>query len=418
MSRTVLITGATGTVSTALLKALKGADVNLRALVRDEPKADGLRQQGVEVVIGDLDDARSLPPAFKGVQDTWLLTPNGPRAPEHNMNAVWAARQAGVERIVRLSVVGAAHDAPNRSGRLHALSDRETERCGMRWTVLRPHWFMQNLLNEAGDIAATSTFMLNMASARIGMIDVRDIAECAARVLLDDPDRHHGQTYTLTGPRSLTFDEVADQLKLALDQPVTYLPVSDDTKRKTLLGYGVPTWIVDMLEEYAQAYASGWGDLTTDTVADLLGRPRATSSTSSATTPQRSPRPTTAETDRAPTADSSAAPPPSPQVAGPHSVNVRFCRRPGASALGSEISWWRCLLAFPPLDTSVRMPPLVALVLLASGGGDQRTETKIGSPATDLHRLRRAGLRPRRPALTPVRGRRPPTPRGVGGLFA
>lgn len=273
VSRTVLITGATGTVSTALLRALTGNDVNLRALVRDEFKADGPREQGADVFVGDLGDARSLPPAFEGVHDVWLLTPNGPRAPEHNMNAVWAARQAGVERIVRLSVVGAAHDAPNRSGRLHALSDRETEQCGMRWTILRPHWFMQNLLNEAGDIAATGTFSLNMAAARIGMIDVRDIAECAARVLLDDPDRHHGRTYTLTGPRSLTFDEVADELSLALDRFVTYRPVGDDAQRTTLLGYGVPTWIVDMLEEYAQAYVSGWGDFTTDTVADLLGHP-------------------------------------------------------------------------------------------------------------------------------------------------
>ncbi|GAA2732481.1 SDR family oxidoreductase [Actinocorallia aurantiaca] len=273
MSRTVLITGATGTVSTALVNALEGADVNLRALVRDESKADGLRKRGVEVFVGDLDDARSLPPAFESVQDVWLLTPNSPRAPENNMNAVWAARQAGVERIVRLSVVGAAHDAPNRSGRLHALSDRETEQCGMNWTILRPHWFMQNLLNEAGDISATGTFSLNLASARIGMIDARDIAECAARVLLDTPDHHHGRTYTLTGPRSLTFDEAAEHLGLALGRPITYLPVGDDAKRKTLLGYGVPTWIVDMLEEYAQAYASGWGDFTTDTVADLLGRP-------------------------------------------------------------------------------------------------------------------------------------------------
>jgi uncharacterized protein YbjT (DUF2867 family) len=143
----------------------------------------------------------------------------------------------------------------------------------MRWTILRPLWFMQNLLNEAGDISDTGTFSLNMASARIGMTDVRDIAECAARVLLDDPDRHHGQTYTLTGPRSLTFDEVADQLSLALGRPITYLPVSDDAKRRTLLGYGVPKWIVDMIEEYAQAYASGWGDFATDTVAGLLGHP-------------------------------------------------------------------------------------------------------------------------------------------------
>jgi len=273
VSRTVLITGATGTVSTALMNALDGAEVDLRALVRRAPKADRPYEPSAEVFVGDLDDARSLPPAFAGVQDVWLLTPNGPRAPEHNMNLLWAARQAGVERVVRLSVVGAAHDAPNRSGRLHALSDRETERCGMRWTILRPHWFMQNLLNEAGDIAATGTFSLNMAAARIGMIDARDIAACAARVLLDDPDRHHGETYTLTGPSSLSFDEVARHLGLALGRPITYLPVSDEAKRETLLGYGVPDWIVGMVEEYARAYASGWGDFTTDTVAGLLGRP-------------------------------------------------------------------------------------------------------------------------------------------------
>ncbi|MBN6041071.1 SDR family oxidoreductase [Amycolatopsis sp. 195334CR] len=271
MSRTILLTGATGTVSTALIDALPGAD--LRALVRDESKADGLRERGIEVVAGDLDDARSLPPAFEGVHDLWLLVPNGPRAPENNMNALWAARQAGVDRVVRLSVVGAAHDAPNRSGRLHALSDRETERSGLRWTILRPHWFMQNLLNEAGDIAATGTFSMNMASARLGMIDARDIAESAARVLLDEPDRHHGKTYTLTGPRSLSFDEVAVELEKVLGRSVGHLPVSDDAKRETLLGYGVPKWIVDMLEEYARAYAAGWGDFTTDAVAGLLGRP-------------------------------------------------------------------------------------------------------------------------------------------------
>src|SRR5690606_11137220 len=171
MSRTVLITGATGTVSTALMNALAGTGVALRALVRDESRAP----QGAEIRVGDLDGPKTLPPGFEGVQDLWLLTPNSPRAPENSMNALWAARRAGVERVVRLSVIGAAPDAPNRSGRLHALSDQELEHSGLRWTILRPHWFMQNLLNEADDIAATGTFSLNMDTARIGMIDVHDI---------------------------------------------------------------------------------------------------------------------------------------------------------------------------------------------------------------------------------------------------
>lgn len=272
MTRTVLITGATGTVSAAVMRALNGADVNLRLLLRDRARAELLRQHATEVVVGDLDDARSLPPAFEGVHDLWLLTANSPRAPENSMNAVWAARQAGVERVVRLSAVGAGHDAPTRSVRLHALSDVEVRHSGMRWTILRPHWFMQNLLNEAQDISTTGTFSLNMASARIGMVDVGDIAACAARVLLDGPDRHHGETYTLTGPRAMTFHEVADQLSRSLDRRISYRPVSDDAKRRSLLDRGVPIWITDMLEEYAQAYASGWCNITTDAVGRLLGR--------------------------------------------------------------------------------------------------------------------------------------------------
>ncbi|MEV0649354.1 SDR family oxidoreductase [Phytomonospora sp. NPDC050363] len=273
MSRTILLTGATGTVSTALIAELAESDVDLRALVLDESEADGLLARGVKPYVGDLEDPRTLTPAFEGAQDLWLLTPNSPRAPENHMNALWAARRAGVERVVRMSAIGAAHDAPNRSGRLHALSDREIENSGMRWTILHPHWFMQNLLNEAGDIAATGTFSLNLAAARLAMIDARDIAASAARVLLDDPGRHHGKAYTLSGPRLLSMEEVAEHLGTVLGKPVEYRAVSDETKRATLRGYGVPPWIVDMLEEYAQAYASGWGQYSTDTVAELLGRP-------------------------------------------------------------------------------------------------------------------------------------------------
>src|SRR6187549_1178587 len=122
MTRTVLITGATGQVSGALLRALAGAEnLKLRALVRDPSKGAALQQQGVELSVGDLDEPESLPAAFAGVSDLWLLNAVSPRQPENSMNAVWAARRAGVERVVRMSAIGAAHDAPTRNGRLHAL---------------------------------------------------------------------------------------------------------------------------------------------------------------------------------------------------------------------------------------------------------------------------------------------------------
>lgn len=277
--RTLLITGATGTVSSALIDALQeiGAlqesDCRLRALIRDESRADALRRRGIHPVLGDLDDPRSLPPAFDGVHDLWLLTPNDPQAPAQSSNAVWAARQAGVERVVRLSAIRAGSDAPTRSGRLHALSDRELERSGMGWTILRPHWFMQNLFQETGDIATEGVLRLQMADARLGMVDVRDVAAVAARVLTDEPNRHHGRIYTPTGPSSLSFAQVAEEFTRISDRPVRYAPVADEEVERRLRGFGVPEWIVGMLTEYAQAYRSGWGDFTTTDVRDVTEQP-------------------------------------------------------------------------------------------------------------------------------------------------
>lgn len=272
-SRTLLLTGATGTVSTALLDTLTGSGFRLRALTRSEAGADALRQRGVQPYLGDLDDPRSLPAAFDGVQDLWLLTPNGPRAPEHSMNAVWAARQAGVQRVVRLSALRASTDAPTRSERLHALSDHELARSGMSWTVLRSHWFMQNLFGNAREIATEGLFRLNMDSARLGMVDARDVAAVAARVFTDEPGVHHGRTYTPTGPRSIPLIQVAEDLGQMLGQPVRYVPTPDEDVERRLRGFGVPDWIVGMLTEYAQAYRSGWGDFTTTDVRDVTGHP-------------------------------------------------------------------------------------------------------------------------------------------------
>ncbi|MFI6584473.1 SDR family oxidoreductase [Embleya sp. NPDC050493] len=272
MDRTLLITGATGTVSGALIEALDDCGFRLRALIRDPSKAEALRARGIDVRIGDLDEPRSLPPAFEGVHDLWMVVPNGPRAAENNMNAIWAARRADVERVVRLSAVDAAHDAPTRSGRLHALSDHEVRRSGLGWTILRPHWFMQNLLAEADDIATEGTFRLNTADARLGMVDARDIAALAAKVLTDGPNHHHERIYTPTGPQSIGFADVARQFERVLGTPVRYIPTADDEREARLLGFGVPAWIVGMLTEYARAYASGWGDFTTTDVEDVTGR--------------------------------------------------------------------------------------------------------------------------------------------------
>ena len=274
MSRTILVTGATGSVSSQLIQALliSKADVRLRALVRSPQKAAPLIASGVEAVMADLDEPESLVPIFEGVDDLWLLTPPGPRAPENNMNAIWAARNAGVKRVVRMSAIGAAYDAPTRNGRLHALSDQELKASGLRWTILRPHFFMQNLLGFAAGIAASGNFYLNTAQGRLGLIDTRDIAALAAAILLDESKRHDGQIYTPTGPQSLSMPEVAEGLTSVLGKTVRFVSVPDEAVRSGSIQAGLTPWLAGMMVEYGRAYGAGWGDFTTTHVKDVTGR--------------------------------------------------------------------------------------------------------------------------------------------------
>ncbi|MGI5520106.1 SDR family oxidoreductase [Micromonospora sp. CA-259024] len=261
---TILITGANGTVSREVLRELAG-NQPVRALVRDRSRAPEF--DGVDYVVGDLDRPLTLTPAFEGVTTLWLLMPMGPLAPSQSMNAVWAARQAGVRHIVRLSAIGAAHDAPTRNGRLHALSDAELQNSGIPWTILRPSHFMQNLLGSKIGPHLYGLF----GEARVGVIDVRDIAAAAARIL-SAPQPHEGMIYTPTGPESITLDQAADEIARTLGQPVRYVPQSPQAARDSLLQAGLDPWSAEVLAEYRVAYGSGWGDFTNDHVARIVGR--------------------------------------------------------------------------------------------------------------------------------------------------
>ncbi|MER7893076.1 NAD(P)H-binding protein [Micromonospora sp. NPDC094482] len=262
---TILITGTTGTVSGEVLRELAGKQP-VRALVRDRSRVPDV--DGVDYVVGDLDRPATLAAAFDGVTKLWLLTAMGPLAPSQSMNVLWAARHAGVRHVVRLSAIGAAHDAPTRNGRLHALSDAELQHSGMGWTILRPSNFMQNLF---GSLAGDQLYGV-FGEGRVGVVDVRDIAAVAAEILAA-PERHEGRIYTPTGPESVSLHRVAEEFTRTLGRPVRYVPQSPEQTRGGLLQAGLDEWTAEALTEYRVAYGSGWGDFTNDHVASVTGRP-------------------------------------------------------------------------------------------------------------------------------------------------
>jgi len=267
----IAVTGATGNVAPQIIALLRAGGHHVRALVRNPAKAATLAAQGVELVEGDLSRPRTLTHAFDGVDAVLSIAPPGPLAPQQASAVTWAARQARVGQIVRLSAFGAAHDAPTVNSRLHALSDAELERSDLPYTILKPHFFMQNLFMAAETVVKEGAMYLALGDGKMGMIDVTDIAAVAAQVLTTPG--HLGKTYVMTGPASIDMHQVAAAFTEAVGKPVRYVPIPVAGLDQGMAQMGMDEFTRTLLCDYFTAYSSGWGDVVTDTVPQLLGRP-------------------------------------------------------------------------------------------------------------------------------------------------
>jgi uncharacterized protein YbjT (DUF2867 family) len=271
MAKTILIIGATGNISSGIIAQLDRSGHNVRALVRESGRAQALKEAGIDVRIGDLEQPWTLDPAFEGVDTVWLLTAGDPRAPEQNSNAIWAAKKAGVKHIVRMSAAGAAYNNPSISHRLHALSDAEVIGSGIPYTILQPQFFFQSLLMAAEPIKERSSIFMPLGEARIGMIDSRDVSRFAAHVLTTEG--HTGKIYKLTGPASLNLHQVAEAIGKAVGKQVQYVPVPVESVKKALAERGLDAWVVNRSGELLSAYAANVGDSVTDDFQRVTGLP-------------------------------------------------------------------------------------------------------------------------------------------------
>lgn len=266
-----LIIGATGTIGRELVKQLTGAGVRIRVLARDPKKAEAIKGPLVEIVPGDLGKPETLAPALKGIDRVFLLSPAEPRIVELQGNLIQAAKPAGIKLLVRLSAFGASPDSTSSLLRWHGQIDRELQGSGVAYVILRPNFFMQNLRGYAGVISGTGTLPAPMKDAKISLVDVRDIAAVAAKVLTGKGSE--GQIYEITGPEALSFSALADKLSSRLSRKVTYRDVSPEEAKQGLMGVGMPEWLALALVELYGLFSMGLGDRVTTVVKDLTGQP-------------------------------------------------------------------------------------------------------------------------------------------------
>ncbi|MES0879818.1 SDR family oxidoreductase [Roseibium sp. SCP14] len=267
---TILISGATGTIGAELTRLLVADEVPVKAVSRSPDRSTKNLGKAVEPVVADLEDAAALERAMTGVETLVLITPAAANAARQAACVIKAARRHGGRKIVRISAIKAAPDGPTDNTRQHARTEADIIASGLDHVILRPNYFMQNMFLAAEQVAKTQAFSFAAGQGRMGMIDARDIALCARRCI--QTDDWNGQVLELTGPEALGFEEVAARLSELMGNQIRYEPISPQTAHDFVEGAGWGAWMASLTRDYGAAYASGWGDFTTEYVSEITGQ--------------------------------------------------------------------------------------------------------------------------------------------------
>jgi len=269
MAKTVLVTGATGTVGRDVAKLLSKKGAAVRAGVRDQAKARQRFDDDIALATFDFEDDSSFAGALDGVAKVFLLPPLLPNQVQLTSTFVDAAKRAGVRRIVKLSAVGVDDEIRFTVGKWHAANEQHIRESGLAFTFLRPNSFMQNFITYFPP--RDGTIYLPWGNGKASLVDTRDIAAVAAEALTSDG--HEGKTYTLTGPAALGIAEVASILSEVAGREINYVDVPESAARDGMLQAGVPQWQVEpILELHATNKQNRWTAVTAD-VEKVTGNP-------------------------------------------------------------------------------------------------------------------------------------------------
>lgn len=268
---TFLVTGATGKIAEYLIPSMRRLGLPTRAMVRSGSSADLLHRQNVETVVADFRDSNSLAAAFENVGTMVFITPPHEHASQWVPGALDAAKKAGIRRVIRISAILAGTRGPSDNNRQHGQTDELLRSSGLSYVILRPHFFMQNLLADIPRLQSDNTLSAAMGRAKLGMIDVRDIADTILSTLTSE--KWDGGSFDLTGPASISFSEVAAEISRLWGAPVRYEEITPSQAAAAIREAGFGEWAARNSEEYFTAYSNGWGDFTTSAVSNIASGP-------------------------------------------------------------------------------------------------------------------------------------------------
>lgn len=269
----IVVNTPTGHIGSRVVDLLLAAGEKVTVLHRDPEKVRHLADRGVRVVQGSIDDPAAVGRALEGAEALFWVTPPPARpdflawAVEAGKNAAVAARSHGIRRAVVLSSTGAHNGRHDLVGILRDVEDAFRSALS-DVTVLRPGYFMENLLSSVETLAQGALYQICPGDMRVPTVATRDIGDKAAGALLDRGWSGH-RILGVHGPEDLSHDEIAAILSEELGRPVGYVELPIDQFREGLLSEGLPPFVADLLTELYDGARNGYLDPAEPRTAEI-----------------------------------------------------------------------------------------------------------------------------------------------------
>jgi uncharacterized protein YbjT (DUF2867 family) len=272
----ILLTGITGNIGGATARALLDKGVKFRALVRDPGKAAAWAEKGVELVQGDIEDAAAVKRALAGVDRALLVMPNGEHQEPAELAFTRTAKEAGLAWLIKLSSPEAVRGTTSPIPLAHIAAEDAIMASGMKWTFVRPSFYMQNFRGSVKSARATGKLSMPMGNGTVALTDNNDAGQFIAHILTDpNSAQHHGQCYDITGPDPvMTFHDVAKVIGEVIGQPVVYDDCDPKAFQEAIRPYHRNQWHSDAVARLFAEIANGaTPGHKTDTFQKIMGRP-------------------------------------------------------------------------------------------------------------------------------------------------
>ncbi|MFT3736400.1 MAG: SDR family oxidoreductase [Rhodocyclaceae bacterium] len=262
MSAKILVLGANGNVGRPLVEALLAKGERVKAASRTG-KAVG----GAEGVVFDYDKPQTFAAAFEGVDRAYVLLPGGNVNSRELLTPVIEALAARKIKVVLQTALGVDADdsIPYRQVEL------ALERSGTSYVILRPNWFADNFHNFWIGGILQGNIALPAGEGKTSFIDVRDVAASAAAVLTTN--RFDNQAFNLTGATTRSYAEAAALIGKAIDKPVGYTAIDDETFVRNAVQAGISEAYARFLTMIFYPVREGWTAAVNDSVLTLTGQP-------------------------------------------------------------------------------------------------------------------------------------------------